>query len=105
MIALILTGTSRKSPARPRTMVGASFAGGPLRTSKRRFKGGGSSREVDDYDTDIGLIFGQNPLMRKYNLADRDRDYAEVVLSASLAETPLSVGMTYFWAEDDFLGI
>lgn len=66
------------------------------------FKGGGSSREVDDYDTDVGLIFGQNPLMRKYNLADRDRDYAEVVLSASLAETPLSVGMTYFWAEDSF---
>lgn len=66
------------------------------------FKGGGSSREVDEYDTDVGLVFGQNPMMRKYNLADRDRDYAEVMLSASLAETPLSISMTYFWADDDF---
>ena len=65
-------------------------------------KGGASAREVDEYDTDVGLQFGQNPLMRKYNLADRDREYAEVALSASLVNTPLSVGMTYLWAEDDF---
>ncbi|MEJ2129853.1 MAG: MtrB/PioB family decaheme-associated outer membrane protein [Woeseiaceae bacterium] len=66
------------------------------------FKGGASAREVDDYDTAYGFEFGQNPLMRKYNLADRDREYAEVVLSASLIDTPLSIGMTYFWAEDDY---
>jgi MtrB/PioB family decaheme-associated outer membrane protein len=66
------------------------------------FKGGASTREVDEYDTDVGLLFGQNPLMRKYNLADRDREYAEVALSASLVDTPLSIGMTYLWAEDDF---
>ena len=65
-------------------------------------KGGASSREVDEYDTDVGLLFGQNPLMRKYNLADRDREYAEVGLFASLVNTPLSIGMTYLWAEDDF---
>ena len=66
------------------------------------FKGGASAREVDEYDTDFGLTVGQNPLMRKYNLADRDREYAEVALSASLIDTPLSIGMTYFWAEDDY---
>ena len=65
-------------------------------------KGGASSREVDEYDTNVGLLFGQNPLMRKYNLADRDREYAEVGLFASLVNTPLSIGMTYLWAEDDF---
>jgi MtrB/PioB family decaheme-associated outer membrane protein len=65
-------------------------------------KGGASAREVDEYDTDVGLVFGQNPLMRKYNLADRDREFAEVALSASLVNTPLSIGMTYLWAEDDF---
>ena len=65
-------------------------------------KGGASAREIDDYDTDFGLQFGQNPLMRKYNLADRDREFAELALSASLVNTPLSIGMTYFWAEDDF---
>ncbi len=66
------------------------------------FKGGASAREVDEYDTDYGLLFGQNPLMRKYNLADRDREFAEVALSASLINTPLSIGMTYLWAEDDY---
>ena len=66
------------------------------------FKGGSSRREVDDYDTGVGLVFGQNPLMRKYNLAHRERDFAEVVLSASLIDTPISIGMTYLWAEDDY---
>ncbi|MDJ0905690.1 MAG: MtrB/PioB family decaheme-associated outer membrane protein [Woeseiaceae bacterium] len=66
------------------------------------FKGGGSRREIDDYDTDVGLTFGQNPLMRKYNLAHRARDFAEVALSASLIDTPISIGMTYLWAEDDY---
>ncbi len=65
-------------------------------------KGGASAREVDEYDTDFGLLSGQNPLMRKYNLADRDREYAEVALSASLIDTPISIGMTYLWAEDDY---
>lgn len=74
----------------------------PTANLEATFKGGASKREVDDYDTDVGLVLGQNPLMRKYNLADRDREYAEVGLSASLSETPLSVGMTYLWAEDDF---
>jgi MtrB/PioB family decaheme-associated outer membrane protein len=66
------------------------------------FKGGASAREVDEYDTDYGLQFGQNPLMRKYNLADRDREFAEVALSATVMDTPLSIGMTYLWAEDDY---
>jgi MtrB/PioB family decaheme-associated outer membrane protein len=66
------------------------------------FKGGASAREVDEYDTDFGLQFGQNPLMRKYNLADRDREFAEVALSATVMDTPLSIGMTYLWAEDDY---
>jgi MtrB/PioB family decaheme-associated outer membrane protein len=74
----------------------------PTPNLEATLKGGASSREVDQYDTDVGLLFGQNPLMRKYNLADRDREYAEVALSASLVDTPLSIGMTYLWAEDDF---
>lgn len=66
------------------------------------FKGGAARREIDEYDTDVGLTFNQNPLMRKYNLAHRVRDFAEVALSASLIETPISIGMTYLWAEDDY---
>lgn len=74
----------------------------PTPNLEATFKGGASSRDVDNYNAGVGLLFGQNPLMRKYNLADRNRDFAEVVLTASLTETPLSIGMTYFWAEDDY---
>ncbi len=66
------------------------------------FKGGTSRREIDRYDTDVGLALGQNPLMRKYNLAYRYREFAEVGLSASLMDSPISIGMTYLWTEDDY---
>ena len=74
----------------------------PTANLEATFKGGGSRREIDEYDTDVGLVFGQNPLMRKYNLAHRQRDFAEVALSASLIDSPISIGMTYLWAEDDY---
>jgi len=74
----------------------------PTPNLEATFKGGASSRDVDEYDTDVGLIFGQNPLMRKYNLAYRYRKFAEVGLSASLANTPLSIGMTYLYADDSY---
>jgi MtrB/PioB family decaheme-associated outer membrane protein len=66
------------------------------------FKGGASRREVEDYDTDIAVSLGQNPLMRKYNLAYRYREFGELSLSASLPEKPLSVGMTWFYADDSY---
>jgi len=40
--------------------------------------------------------------MRKYNLAHRYREFAEVSLSASMSERPLSVGMTYLYADDSY---
>ncbi|MDJ0812318.1 MAG: MtrB/PioB family decaheme-associated outer membrane protein [Woeseiaceae bacterium] len=66
------------------------------------FKGGTSTRSINKYDTDVGLLFNQNPLMRKYNLAHRYREFAEVGLSASLIDTPISIGMTYLWTDDDY---
>lgn len=65
-------------------------------------KGGSSRRAIDEYDADIGLTLGQNPLLRKYNLAHRYREFAEAGLHASLPDTPLSVGVTVFRAEDDY---
>lgn len=65
-------------------------------------KGGTALREINDYDTALGMTSGQNPLMRKYNLAHRYREFAEIGLSASLVDTPISIGMTYLWAEDDY---
>jgi MtrB/PioB family decaheme-associated outer membrane protein len=74
----------------------------PTPNLEATFKGGVSTRDVDDYDTDVGLVLGQNPLMRKYNLAYRYREFAEVGLSASLSNTPLSIGMTYLYADDSY---
>jgi len=74
----------------------------PTANLEATFKGGESTREVKNYDTDIGLTFGQNPLLRKYNLAHRYREFAEVSLSASMSERPLSVGMTYLYADDSY---
>lgn len=65
-------------------------------------RGGASRREIDRYNTDIAIIYGQNPLMRKYNLAYRYREFAEVAVSASLPEKPVSIGVTYLWAEDSY---
>ena len=66
------------------------------------FKGGDAYREIDEYDLTVAQNFGQNPLMRKYNLAHRYREFAEVGLSASLPERPVSVGMTYLYADDSY---
>ncbi len=65
-------------------------------------KGGDSFREIDEYDETVAASLGQNPLMRKYNLAHRYREFAELSLSASLPERPLSVGMTYLYADDSY---
>lgn len=65
-------------------------------------KGGSSTREADEYDTDVAVLLGQNPLLRKYNLAYRYREFAEVALSASLPEKPLSVSMTWLFTDDSY---
>ncbi len=74
----------------------------PTRFLVATFKGGDSLREIDAYDTTVAESFGQNPLMRKYYLAHRYREFAEVTLSASLPEKPLSVGMSYLYADDSY---
>ena len=65
-------------------------------------RGGASRREIDEYNSDVGDTFGQNPLLRKYNLAHRYREFAEVSLSASMPEKPVSLGVSYLWAEDSY---
>ena len=41
-------------------------------------RGGALERDPDDYDTTVAQEFGQNPLMRKYNMAYLYRSYGEV---------------------------
>ena len=67
-----------------------------------KLKGGTSKRDIDRYNDPVALSFGQNPLMRKYNLAYRYREFGEVTLSASLPETPLSVTLTGLVADDSY---
>ena len=66
------------------------------------FRGGAATREIDTYNTDVAASFGQNPLMRKYNLAHRYREFAEFGLSASMPERPVSVGISYLFADDSY---
>jgi len=74
----------------------------PTGNLEATFKGGDARREIDEYDLGVAESLGQNPLMRKYYMAFRYRQFAEVALSASLPEKPLSVGMTYLWTDDSY---
>lgn len=65
-------------------------------------RGGSSKRDIDRYDETISADLDQNPLMRKYHLAYRERDFAELMISASLPEAPLSFTGSVFYASDDY---
>ena len=47
---------------------------------------GTSSRDIDRYDEDVAQSFGQNPILRKYNLAYRYREAFEVRADGAFAE-------------------
>ena len=65
-------------------------------------KGGTALREIDRYDTDLAITLGQNPLLRKYYLAHRYREFAEFSASISPAEKPVSIGVSALWADDSY---
>jgi MtrB/PioB family decaheme-associated outer membrane protein len=65
-------------------------------------KGGAARREIERYDESVAASFGQNPLMRKYNLAYRYRDFAEVMFALSPAEMPISATLTAIVSDDSY---
>jgi len=67
-----------------------------------RAKGGASQRGIDRYNDTIAVSLGQNPLMRKYNLAYRYREFGEVVAAISPLELPVSVSVSALFADDDY---
>jgi MtrB/PioB family decaheme-associated outer membrane protein len=67
-----------------------------------RAKGGGSRRGIDRYDETVAVSLGQNPLMRKYNLAFRDRTFGEMVAVIAPVEKPVSLTATVLFADDDY---
>jgi MtrB/PioB family decaheme-associated outer membrane protein len=65
-------------------------------------KGGTSKRDIDRYNETVAVTFGQNPLMRKYNLAYRYREFGEVTVNAALPEQPISITLTGLVADDSY---
>ena len=67
-----------------------------------RLKAGSARREIDRYDETVAASFGQNPLLRKYNLAFRYRDYGEFVAAITPVDSPLSATFSATLADDNF---
>jgi len=65
-------------------------------------RGGTSRRDIDRYYEAFAATLGQNPLMRKYNLAYRYREFGEVTVSGSLPNAPVSAGITWLMADDSY---
>lgn len=67
-----------------------------------RAKGGTSQRGVDRYNDTVAVSLGQNPLMRKYNLAYRYREFGELVAAISPLDLPVSFSTSFLFADDDY---
>jgi MtrB/PioB family decaheme-associated outer membrane protein len=65
-------------------------------------RAGTAKRDVDNYDEAFAAATGQNPLMRKYNLAYRYRQFGEATIAWSPAATPISVSLYTLFADDDY---
>lgn len=63
-------------------------------------RGGASERDVDSYNDVFAVSVGQNPLLRKYNLAYRYREFGDVSLSFSGEE--VSVTLNALYADDEY---
>jgi MtrB/PioB family decaheme-associated outer membrane protein len=67
-----------------------------------RARGGASERDIDRYDETLAASLGQNPLLRKYTLAYRYREFGELAATVSMRDKPFSIGFTAFVADDDY---
>jgi MtrB/PioB family decaheme-associated outer membrane protein len=65
-------------------------------------RAGASSREIAGYDPQLATAYEQNPLMRKYNLAYRYRDFVELRALLDLGSLPLAIGAEAYYATDDY---
>jgi hypothetical protein len=65
-------------------------------------RGGVSKRDIDRYDETFAAGLDQNPLMRKYNLAYRYRQFGELSASVSPPESPFTASVTAFFADDSY---
>jgi MtrB/PioB family decaheme-associated outer membrane protein len=66
-------------------------------------KGGIEERDPSKYDTTIATGLGQNPLLRKYELAYRYRSYGDFVANLALGTLPLTLSANAFYADDNYM--
>ena len=74
----------------------------PLSWLDLRARGGSAERDIDRYDTTVAASLGQNPLLRKYTLAYRYREFGELVATVSMPDKPFSIGVTAFVTDDEY---
>lgn len=65
-------------------------------------RAGASRRDIDRYDTTVAATLEQNPLLRKYNLAYRFRDFLELRADFGLPGLPITLGGEIYYASDDY---
>ena len=74
----------------------------PISSLEFDARGGVSERDIDQYNESTAVLFEQNPLMRKYNLAYRYRRFGELRFSWSPSELPFALSITGLQAEDEY---
>ncbi len=74
----------------------------PNGTLQIEVRGGASERDIDPYDEGLAATLGQNPLLRKYNLAYRYRRFGEFTITASPPESPIAVTINGLFADDEY---
>ncbi len=67
-----------------------------------RVKGGTAKRTIDRYNTQAPVALDQNPLLRKYNLAYRFREYGSLTASATLPNAPITLSASVRASDDSF---
>jgi len=64
-------------------------------------KGGAQERDPDKYD-ESAAGSGQNPLMRKYNMAYLYRSYGEALVNVAFGDLPVTLGASAFYGDDSY---
>ncbi len=65
-------------------------------------RGGAEKRDVGRYDETVATSLGQNPLLRKYNLAYRYREFARFTAGITPVDWPITVALNGLYADDSY---
>ena len=74
----------------------------PTSGTELTLKAGAQRRDPDDYDITVAQTLEQNPLLRKYTIAYRYRDFAQLDARVNWPGRPISIGGQAFYATEDY---